>query len=105
MSVKPIPDEMLTQLYDSLRTQVVPDPKLSGLLMARPLAAEYADELRREMVKRRLGSTIERPSRSVAKAPVVAFKMLQVSIRSTLRILLLGGAGYAMAQKLYSPRC
>ena len=63
MSVERMPDERLTHFYDNIRQQVEADRAHKHQFTAGPTVRQYADQLRSEMVKRRLKySPIEWPS-------------------------------------------
>lgn len=56
MSVEHMPDERLTYFYESIRQQVEIDRRNKYQFMG-PSVREYADRLRSEMIRRRLGHT------------------------------------------------
>ena len=63
MSVERMPDERLAHFVDNIRQQVEADRAQKHQFTAGPTVRQYADQLRSEMVKRRLKySPIEWPS-------------------------------------------
>jgi hypothetical protein len=63
MSVEDMPDERLTRFYENIRKEVEADRMYKQRFMSSPTVREYADSLRSEMIKRRLGHCpIEWPS-------------------------------------------
>ena len=56
MSVEHMSDDRLTHFYESIRQQVEVDRRNKCQFMG-PNAREYADRLRSEMIRRRLGHT------------------------------------------------
>ena len=54
MSVERMPDGRLTHSYENIRKQVVADRVHKHQFMANPTVRQYADQLRSEMIKRRL---------------------------------------------------
>jgi hypothetical protein len=63
MSVEQMPDERLAHFYDNIRQQVEADRANKHPFMANPTVRQYAEQLRSEMIKRRLShSPIEWPS-------------------------------------------
>lgn len=54
MSIERMPDERLTRFYDNIRQQVDADRACKHQFMANPTVRQYADQLRNEMIKRRL---------------------------------------------------
>ena len=63
MSIERMPDERLTLFYENIRQQVEADRAHKHQFMANPTVRQYADQLRSEMIKRRLNhSPINWPS-------------------------------------------
>ena len=63
MSVERMPDERLTHFYENIRQQVEADRAHKHQFTANQTVRQYADQLRSEMVKRRLKhSPIDWPS-------------------------------------------
>ena len=63
MSVEHMPDERLAHFYENIRQQVEADRVHQHRFMAGPAVRQYADNLRSEMIRRRLKhSPIEWPS-------------------------------------------
>jgi len=63
MSVENMPDERLVFFYENIRLQAEADRQHKHHFTAGPTVRQYADELRDEMVKRRLQhSPIDWPS-------------------------------------------
>lgn len=63
MDVERMPDERLTHFYDNIRQQVDADRAYKHQFTASPTVRQYADQLRSEMVRRRLKhAPIEWPS-------------------------------------------
>ena len=54
MSVERMPDERLTDFYESIRQQVEADRVHKHQFTANQTVRQYADQLRSEMIKRRL---------------------------------------------------
>jgi len=54
MSVERMPDERLIRFYDNIRQQVDTDRACKHRFMANPTVRQGADQLRSEIVKRRL---------------------------------------------------
>jgi len=54
MSVERMPDGRLTHSYENIRKQVEADRVHKHQFMANPTVRQYADQLRSEMIKRRL---------------------------------------------------
>ena len=54
MSVERMPDKRLTQFYENIRQQVDADRAHKHQFMANQTVRQYADQLRSEMIKRRL---------------------------------------------------
>ena len=54
MSVENMPDERLILFYENIRQQAEADRAHKHHFMAGPTVRQYADNLRNEMVKRRL---------------------------------------------------
>jgi hypothetical protein len=54
MSVERMPDGRLTHSYENIRKQVEADRVHKHQFMANPTVHQYADQLRSEMIKRRL---------------------------------------------------
>jgi hypothetical protein len=54
MSIERMPDERLTLFYENIRQQVEADRAHKHQFMANPTVRQYADQLRSEMIKRRL---------------------------------------------------
>ena len=62
MSVEQMPDERLAHFYDNIRQLVEADRANKHPFMANPTVRQYAEQLRSEMIKRRLShSPIEWP--------------------------------------------
>jgi hypothetical protein len=49
-----MPDERLTHFYENIRRQVEADGAYKQQFMAGPTVRQYADQLRSEIIKRRL---------------------------------------------------
>jgi hypothetical protein len=63
MSVETMPDERLARFYDNVRQQVDADRACKYKFMTNPAVHHYAEQLRSEMIKRRLKhAPIEWPS-------------------------------------------
>jgi hypothetical protein len=63
MSVETMPDERLARFYESVRQPVEADRACKYKFMTNPNVHQYADQLRSEIIKRRLKHTpIEWPS-------------------------------------------
>jgi hypothetical protein len=63
MGVEHMPDERLTRFYENIREQVEADRAYKHQFMAGSTVRQYAENLRSEIVKRRLEhSPIEWPS-------------------------------------------
>jgi hypothetical protein len=63
MSFERMPDERLTRFYENIRQQVEADRACKHKFMANPTVRQYADDLRDEIVRRRLRySPIEWPN-------------------------------------------
>jgi hypothetical protein len=54
ISVERMPDGRLTHSYENIRKQVEADRVHKHQFMANPTVRQYADQLRSEMIKRRL---------------------------------------------------
>lgn len=54
MSVERMPDGRLTHSYENIRKQVEADRVHKHQFMTNPTVRQYADQLRSEMIKRRL---------------------------------------------------
>jgi hypothetical protein len=54
MSVERMPDERLTHFYENIRQQVEADRANKHQFTANQTVRQYADQLRSEMIKRRL---------------------------------------------------
>jgi hypothetical protein len=62
MSIESMPDERLILFYEDIRRHVEADRAYKQQFMASPTVRNYADQLRSEMIKRRLKhSPIEWP--------------------------------------------
>jgi hypothetical protein len=63
MSVENMPDDRIIHFYENIRQQVEADKANKHQFMTNPTVRQYADNLRSEMIKRRLKhSPIEWPS-------------------------------------------
>jgi hypothetical protein len=63
MSVENMPDDRIIHFYENIRQQVEADKANEHQFMTNPTVRQYADNLRSEMIKRRLKhSPIEWPS-------------------------------------------
>jgi hypothetical protein len=54
MGVEHMPDERLAHFYENIRQQVEADRANKYQFMANPTVRQYADQLRSELIKRRL---------------------------------------------------
>jgi hypothetical protein len=63
MSVENMPDDRIIHFYENIRQQVEADKANEHQFMTNPTVRQYADNLRSEIIKRRLKhSPIEWPS-------------------------------------------
>ena len=68
MSVEHMPDERLARYYENIRQQVEAERACKYKFMTNPTVHQYADQLRSEMIKRRLKhSPIEWPEEMARK--------------------------------------
>ena len=68
MSVEHMPDQRLARYYDNIRQQVEAERACKYKFMTNPTVYQYADQLRSEMIKRRLKhSPIEWPEEMARK--------------------------------------
>ena len=85
MSVEGMPDQRLACYYDNIRQQVEAERACKYKFMTNPTVHQYADQLRSEMIKRRLKhSPIEWPQEmarkhreavATGKSPMIGVRM------------------------------